>query len=120
MSVAIIVVSLVASVLVYIITPEAQCVLADKAPGEHATEVNENLHPNTYTEQQIKDIEKQGNLVLNYTDDKELMYIDKPIEGGYYAPNVAKMEKVRLSVTVFFLGLVIVLLLRGMWINEQL
>lgn len=125
MSVAIIVVSLVASVLVYIITPEAQCVLADKAPGEHATEVNENLHPNTYTEQQIKDIEKQGNLVLNYTDDKELMYIyysseEKPIEGGYYAPNVAKMEKVRLSVTVFFLGLVIVLLLRGMWINEQL
>lgn len=116
-SIAIVLFSFVTSVMIYVERPDARYVLADHGPGEHAAEQYEDLIASTYTKQEIDNIEKQGNIVLNYTDENEPMYIyytseESPVKGGYYAPNAAKVEKVRFSASIFFLGIVVALLFR--------
>ena len=106
------VIAAVAAIAVYFATPEPEYALTDRNSGEHR--VIKDLEGNTYTEQEIRDIQKQGNIVLNYTDENELMYVyysdeNRPVKGGRYAQNAAWMEKVRKSISIFFWGAVLLI-----------
>ena len=109
----------------YVATPTPEYVLSDRNSGERMAHVNEKLIGRTYSAQQIRDIKKSGNIVLNYTDDTELMYIyyaneKSEIEGGFFAPNAGRVEKLRRSISVFFWSyIVIVLVLQKRKLEES-
>lgn len=103
--------ALAVATVIYAVTPKPEYVLADRNEKEHI--LIKTLEGRTYTDQEIKEIEAQGNIVLNYTDENELMYVyysdeNRPIEGGFYSENAAIMEKIRRSISVFCWGTVLV------------
>jgi hypothetical protein len=113
------VVTIAASVLVFtivaaayfVITPDPDYVLSDSNKREH--QVLKVLEGDTYSEQEIEEIKSDGNIVLNYTDENELMYKyyadeNEPIEGGYLAPNAGRMEKARRGISIVLWGTVAV------------
>ena len=102
-----IVIMFAASIALYFTTPKPLYVLTDSNRKEHL--VYTDLVGRTYTAQEIAKIKTEGNIVLNYTDENELMYLyysdeNKPIEGGLFSKNAAIIEKVRRSISVFFWG----------------
>ena len=99
--------ALLSAALIYIMSPVPQFALADRNEREHI--LIKELVGKTYTEGEIEEIKSHGNVVLNYKDENELMYVyysdeNEPIEGGYYSKNAALMEKVRKSISVLFWG----------------
>ena len=104
-----IIITLFAAGTFYLVSPEPDYVLADRNSGEQVTKVKKSLVGRTYSASEISNIRSSGNIVLNYTDDEELMYIyyaheADEVPGGYYAPNAAGLEKFRLTVSIFFWG----------------
>lgn len=98
------------ALLLYIMTPTPEYVLADRNCGEKSDQVYMGLEGSTYTGNDIAQIKREGNFVIDYTDENELMYVyyadqNDPIPGGFYAPNAAVIEKLRRSVSVFFWGI---------------
>jgi hypothetical protein len=91
----------------YIVTPDPSYVLADNGKIEHVP--IEDIEGRTYTRQEIKDIQSQGNIVLNYSGEDELMYAfysdeNSPVQGGVFSGKAAQFEKLRRSISVFFWG----------------
>lgn len=116
-SIILMMVMLGASVLLFILTPTPKYVLADRYYSENKTLTFFDTDGTLYSKEEIEDIKKQGNIVLHYSGEQEPMYIyyalkDEPVEGGYYAPNAAIMEKFRISVSVFFWGMVFIFLFK--------
>ncbi len=110
---AVVVVLLFTSIAIYLLTPDPSFVLTDRNTGE-AYELA-GMIGRTYSQGDIQRIKNDGNIVLNYTDDNELMYtyyssLGSAVAGGYYAPNAALLEKVRLCVSIFFWGTVLAFL----------
>lgn len=102
--------SAAASIIVYVMSATPRLVLSDNDSVEHIP--IEGMIGQTYTEEEIKDIRDDGNYVLNYTDENELMYTyyadeADAVEGGHYAPAAAGMEKLRVSLSIFFWGVMI-------------
>ena len=98
------------AIIVYMMSAAPRLVLSDNDSVEHIP--IEGMIGQTYTEEEIKDIRDDGNYVLNYTDENELMYTyyadeADAVEGGHYAPAAAGMEKLRVSLSIFFWGVMI-------------
>jgi len=96
-----------ASLVVYAKTPNPSLVLADRGMHEKSFEWGKGR---TYIAEEIKAFEADGNLVMNYTDESETMYLfytdmDNAVEGGIYAPMLGIMEKLRKSVSIVFWGI---------------
>ncbi|MCR5671129.1 MAG: hypothetical protein K6G10_09000 [Butyrivibrio sp.] len=110
---------LLIAILGYSLTPNPDYVLLDRNTREHT--LIKNLEGRTYTRDEIAQIKDEGNLVINYSGEDELMYAyysreDAPVRGGYYAPNLARMEKVRFWVSVFVWGTAFCAIIsRGIW-----
>ncbi len=105
----IVVASLALAILWYVVTPEPEYVLADRNCGEKSYQILPGLEGNTYSAEEIDNIKHNGNIVLDYTDEHEQMYVyyadeNQPVAGGYYAPNAAKVEKLRKGLSIFFWG----------------
>ena len=105
--VALLTLATTAAVVTYCDGETPSYVLADRNTSENI--VIEGLEGRKYTQQEIRDIEDQGNIVLNYTDEDELMFVyysdeENPVEGGFYARYAPLVEKVRKSISVFFWG----------------
>ena len=101
--------SLAPAILWYVTTPEPEYVLADRNCGEKSYQILPGLEGNTYSAKEIDSIKHNGNIVLDYTDEHEQMYVyyaneKQPVAGGYYAPNAAKVEKLRKGLSIFFWG----------------
>jgi hypothetical protein len=97
----------VAAIIVYAMAGTPELVLSDNDSVEHIP--IEGMVGQTYSEQEIKEIKDEGNYVLNYTDENELMYTyyadeADAVAGGHYAPAAAGMEKFRFSLSLFFWG----------------
>ncbi len=107
----------VLSIVIFEMNPDPDYVLADKSYMEHAV-VNEfDVEGHTYSEEDIQRIKAEGNVVLNYTDENEPMYTyyaheEDKIEGGYLAPNAARMERLRLSLGIIFWGTLLIVYFR--------
>jgi len=106
------IISFLVGIAVYNMTPKPEYVLLDRNSGEHRQW--DSMEGRTYTSKEIKEIKAQGNIVLNYSGDDELMYTyysdaDNPIEGGRYAQNAPLVEKIRRSISIFFWGTVIMI-----------
>ena len=106
----IIVVAAVAALVQYNITPDPSYALSDNGKIEHVP--IEGIEGRTYTKQEIRDIQAQGNIVLNYSGEDELMYAfysdeNSPVQGGVFAGKAAQFEKLRRSISVCFWGTVI-------------
>ncbi len=102
----------VIAMVVYVATPSPDYVLSDRNSAEQSSRLIKGLEGSCYSEQEINDIKSQGNFVLNYTDENELMYVyysdeSDSIPGGHFSPNAAAMEKVRRSISIFFWGSII-------------
>ncbi len=102
----------VLAVAIYVATPAPRYVLADRNSREQTTRLIKGLEGSCYSEEEISGIKKQGNFVLNYTDENELMYVyyadeNDSINGGHCSPNAAAMEKLRRSISIFFWGSII-------------
>lgn len=102
--------SAAASIIVYVMSATPRLVLSDNDSVEHIP--IEGMIGQTYTEEEIEDIRDDGNYVLNYTDENELMYTyyadeADAVKGGHYAPAAAGMEKLRVSLSIFFWGVMI-------------
>ncbi len=102
-----IITSVIVSVAIYCVTPDPEFAMTDRNIGEHR--LLKGLKGRTYTEKEIHEIKSQGNIVLNYTDDNELMYIyysdeNRAIDGGYYADKAALIEKTRWCISFFLWG----------------
>ncbi len=111
------VIAVVAAIVVYRATPDPEFILADRQPGEHR--INEGLVGHTYSGDEIKEFKAEGNMVLNYTDDQELMYTHYTDEAdmvpdGYYAPQAGAMEKLRTSISIVFWGCSIIVAAIGL------
>jgi hypothetical protein len=111
-----VVLAAVAAGAFYVVTPEPDYVLSDRNSGEQVTKVKKRLVGRTYSPDEIRSIRRDGNIVLNYTDENELMYIyyadeADEVPGGYYAHNAAGLEKFRLSMSIFFWGSALVVIL---------
>lgn len=96
------------SVIIFCSTPNPKYILADHKPGEHID--SPNIIGQTYSEKDISEFKKEGNLVLNYTDENELMYTyytdqENAVDWGYYAPSAGTMELFRRSVSIAFWGI---------------
>ncbi|WP_024867327.1 hypothetical protein [Butyrivibrio sp. FCS014] len=107
---------LLISTMYYCITPKPAYVLSDRNAGERLQWIFQGMEGHTYDKAQIKAIKNEGNIVLDYTDEDELMYVyysdDKsPVQGGYYAPNAGNMEKFRLALSLFVWGSIFVILI---------
>jgi hypothetical protein len=92
---------------VYIKTPEPEYILADRDPGER--EDLNSTAGRTYSEDEIRKFKEEGNLVLNYTDEEELMYLyysdkENKTENSFYASKAGLMENFRRSVSILFWG----------------
>ena len=97
----------IAAVAVYTATPRPEYALTDRNYKEHA--LIKDLEGKYYSLQEIKELERNGNIVLNYSGEDELMYVyysdeDNPIPGGHYADKAAIVEKARRSISIFFWG----------------
>lgn len=104
----------VIAMFAYVKTPNPSLILADRGLGEKSFEWEG--RGNTYTEEAIKELQSEGAIVLNYTDDQELMYsfytdIEDNIEDGWFTPTAGIMEKFRKSLSIVFWGILITILL---------
>ncbi len=100
-------VAAVVAAVSYLMAGTPELVLSDNDSVEHIP--IEGMVGQTYSEQEIKEIKDEGNYVLNYTDENELMYTyyadeADAVAGGHYAPAAAGMEKFRFSLSLFFWG----------------
>ena len=101
---------LLVSIAVYVATPDPSYVLLDRNTKEHV--LIKDIVGHTYTADDVARIRKEGNYVINYSGEDELMYTyysdDKnPIADGFYAPNLPKVEKMRRSLGIFVWGSVV-------------
>ena len=102
--------SAIVAIIIYVTSASPKLVLSDNDSVEHIP--IEGMIGQTYTEEEIKDIRDEGNYVLNYTDENELMYTyyadeADAVKGGHYAPAAAGMEKLRVSLSIFFWGVMV-------------
>lgn len=102
----------VAVLIGYYVTPSASYAVLDRNTREHY--LIGNMNGRTYTSQEIAEIKKEGNIVINYSGEDEVMYTyysdaDNPIEGGLYAPNLARVEKIRFWLSVFVWGTAVIM-----------
>ena len=101
--------ALLVAIIRFVVVPNPDYVLVDRDYGEQKWGRDFGLIGKTYSRDDIKNIESAGNIVLDYTDENEMMYTyyshdEGSVTGGYYAPNAAMMEKFRYSLSIFFWG----------------
>ena len=102
--------SAIVAIIIYVTSASPKLVLSDNDSVEHIP--IEGMIGKTYSEEEIEAIRDDGNYVLNYTDENELMYTyyadeADAVEGGHYAPAAAGMEKLRVSLSIFFWGVMV-------------
>lgn len=94
----------------YVLTPNPNYVLLDRNTRSERSLIKDAVGK-AYTTEEIAQIRNEGNIVINYSGEDELMYTyysdqANPVVGGVYAPNLPKFEKIRFWLGVFFWGMV--------------
>lgn len=102
------------AIITYVRVPDPTFILADRGYGEKS--FNWDGYGKTYSYEDIKEFGEGGNYVLNYTDDKEQMYVfytnpDNIVANGWYAPMAGVIEKLRKSVSIVFFGVIFITIL---------
>lgn len=103
----IVVLMMIVASLGFAFTPDPDYVLLDRNTGEH--KLIKELTGRTYSVKEIEEIRDEGNVVINYSGEDEIMYgyysrESAPVKGGIWTPNLPQLEKIRFWLAVFVWG----------------